>query len=132
MATAKAVRVLFDAQEYQRLEVLAKSQGASVAALVHKAVEQQYLQPSVEERRVAVRGLLSDRSDLTWEEAKKILETDVGRQLESADSQSTTPSKSVLEAGFGSVKPLHRPEDFRKMRHELENDMADEIAREDP
>ncbi len=119
MATARAVRVLFDAQEYQRLELLAKSQGASVAALVRKAVERQYLQPSVEQRKEAIRGLLSDRSDLTWEEAKQIIATDVGRRFEMADSASAAPSGSLLAAGFGSVKPLNRPEDFKRMRQEV-------------
>lgn len=85
MATAKAVRVLFDAQEYQRLELLAKSRGASVAALVRKAVEQQYLQPSVLQKQAALEHLLAQTLDFSsWEEVKKEIEQEKIRGLETA------------------------------------------------
>ena len=82
MALTKRVEVLFDPEHYRIIEQLARSQGKTVGALVRKAVEQVYLRPTMEERNAAVQGLLSEHSDLSWEEAKRILETDVGRQFE--------------------------------------------------
>ncbi len=83
MATARAVRVLFDAQEYQRLELLAKSQGASVATLVRKAVERQYLQPSVEQKQAALNHLVAQTLDFpSWEELKKEIEQEKIRGFE--------------------------------------------------
>lgn len=38
--------------------------------------------------------------------------------------------QSSLLAGFGSVRPRSRPEDFRKMRQEIEEEIADEVSRE--
>ncbi len=67
MALTKRVEVLFDPEHYRVIEQLARSQGKTVGALVRKA---------------AVQGLLSEHSDLSWEEAKRILETDVGRRFE--------------------------------------------------
>ena len=40
------------------------------------------------------------------------------------------PVKSTLLAGFGAVKPKHRPEDFTRMRKEIEEEMAEEVAKE--
>jgi AbrB family looped-hinge helix DNA binding protein len=40
------------------------------------------------------------------------------------------PIGSTLLAGFGSVKPLNRPEDFRKIRREIEEEIADEVMKE--
>ncbi|MDP3061833.1 MAG: AbrB/MazE/SpoVT family DNA-binding domain-containing protein [Chloroflexota bacterium] len=34
--------------------------------------------------------------------------------------------KSTLLAGYGAVKPMSRPEDFRKMRQEVEEEIAEE------
>ena len=82
MALTKRVEVLFDPEHYRIIEQLARSQGKTVGALVRKAVEQVYLTPTMEERKAAVQGLLSEHSDLSWEEAKRILETDVGRRFE--------------------------------------------------
>ncbi len=82
MALTKRVEVLFDPEHYRVIEQLARAQGKTVGALVRKAVEQFYLKPTLEERKAAVQGLLSETSDLSWEEAKRILETDVGRRFE--------------------------------------------------
>ncbi len=82
MALTKRVEVLFDPRRYSLLEQIARSHGETIGALVRRAVEQQYLGPTLEQRRAAVEGLLSQQSDLTWEEARSILETDVGRRLE--------------------------------------------------
>ncbi|MBI4312645.1 MAG: AbrB/MazE/SpoVT family DNA-binding domain-containing protein [Chloroflexi bacterium] len=40
------------------------------------------------------------------------------------------PIKSTLLAGFGSVRPLHSPEDFQAIRRIVEEEMAEEAARE--
>ena len=82
MALTKRVEVLFDPNQYRDLERISRSKGETVAALVRKAVEQQYLRPTLEQRQAAVRHLLSMESDITWEEAKEILEGDVGRRIE--------------------------------------------------
>ena len=84
MALTKRVEVLFDPEHYRMIEQLASSQGKSVGALVRKAVEQVYLMSTLEKRKAAVDGLLSEQSDLSWEEAKVILERDVGRRLEAS------------------------------------------------
>ena len=36
------------------------------------------------------------------------------------------PVKSRLLAGFGAIKPMRRPEDFQKMRQEVEEEIAEE------
>lgn len=82
MALTKRVEVLFDPGQYSLLEQVARSRGETIGALVRRAVEQHYLGPTLEQRRAAVEGLISQQSDLTWEEARSILETDVGRRLE--------------------------------------------------
>ena len=82
MALTKRVEVLFDPKHYRVIEELARSQGKTVGALVRKAVEQQYLWPTMERRRAAVQQLLSMESDISWEEAKQIIEIDPGRRLD--------------------------------------------------
>lgn len=82
MALTKRVEVLFEPEQFRTIEQLARSQGKTVGALVRKAVEQQVLQPNLERRRAAVRDLLSMESDLTWEEAKEIIDRDPGRRLD--------------------------------------------------
>ena len=82
MALTKRVEVLFDPQHYRVMEQLARSQGKTVGALVRKAVEQVYLGPTMEQRRAAVQDLLSLQSDITWEEAKEIIDRDPGRRLD--------------------------------------------------
>ena len=84
MALTKRVEVLFDPEDYRMIERLARSRGKSVGALVRKAVEQVYLMSTLERRKAAVEGILSEQSDLTWEEAKIILDTDVGRRFEAS------------------------------------------------
>ena len=81
MALSKRVEVLFDPQQYQAIERIAYLQGLTVGALLRKAVEERYLRAARERRKAAIKQLLSIQSDLTWKEAKRILETDVGRRL---------------------------------------------------
>ena len=82
MALTKRVEVLFDPREYQQLVEFARARRETVGALVRQAVEQLYLKPTLAERREAVEGILSEQSVLTWEEAKKLLEGEVGRRFE--------------------------------------------------
>lgn len=81
MALTKRVEVLFEPEEYRIIERLARSRGVPVAVLVRKAVEERYLQADLERRRAAVDALLSIDSDLTWDEAKKFLDENVGRKF---------------------------------------------------
>ena len=84
MPLTKRVEVLFEPEQYRVMEQVARSEGKSVGALVRKAVEQVYLTSTLEKRKAAVDGILSEQSDLTWEEAKIILDTDVGRRFEAS------------------------------------------------
>lgn len=84
MPLTKRVEILFEPEQYRVMEQVARSEGKSVGALVRKAVEQVYLTSTRERRKAAVDGLLSEQSDLTWEEAKIILDTDVGRRFETS------------------------------------------------
>lgn len=83
MPFTKRVEVLFDPENYRTLEQLARSQGKTVGALVRKAVEQQYVWPAMERRRAAVDELLKMEIDISWEEAKEVIEKDPGRRLDS-------------------------------------------------
>jgi hypothetical protein len=37
------------------------------------------------------------------------------------------PAPSQLLAGFGAVKPIHKPEDWRKVRAKMEEAIAEEV-----
>ena len=82
MALSRRVEVLFDPDQFRELQRISRAKGETVGALVRKAVEQQYLQPTLEERQIALQHLLSMRSDVSWEEARETLESDVGRRFE--------------------------------------------------
>ncbi len=41
-----------------------------------------------------------------------------------------TRAKSVVDATYGVVKPLSRPEDFRKLRQDFMDGMAEQALRE--
>ena len=85
MALTKRVEVLFDPKQYALLEQIARSRGETVGALVRKAVEQELLRPTLEERRAAVRGLLGEEVDFgPWEDVKKAIEREVVRDLEAS------------------------------------------------
>ena len=71
---SKRVEVLFDPQQYERLEREARRRGESVGSLVRGAVEREYLLPSREERQAALRELVSIKLDIgSWEEAKELI-----------------------------------------------------------
>ena len=71
---SKRVEVLFDPKQYAALEHVAQRDGKSVGALIREAVERKYLQPPREERRAALKELLSIKLDIgSWEEAKELI-----------------------------------------------------------
>jgi hypothetical protein len=41
------------------------------------------------------------------------------------------PAPSQLLAGFGAVTPKHKPDDWRKVRADVEEAVAEEVAAED-
>ena len=83
MPLTKRVEVLFDPQQYQVLEELARCRRETVGALVRKAVEQQYLRPTLEQKQAAIDRLLSLEIDVgTWEEAKAIIEQETVKRFE--------------------------------------------------
>lgn len=85
MALKRRVEVLFDAEQYAKLERVAQAQGQSVGALVRKAVEREYLRPVAEERRRAVEELLQMEIPLgTWEEVKADLLKAMGSFVEAS------------------------------------------------
>ncbi len=87
MALTKRVEVLFDPAEYQQLERLARTRGASVGALIRETVRRDCLVPDVERRRAAVERLLAMELDLPdWDQLKQELidsrVEDIERSLE--------------------------------------------------
>ena len=59
MAKDKRVEVLFESQQYKRLEEAAHREGKSVGALVREAVAKYVVAPTEEERQAAVDRILS-------------------------------------------------------------------------
>lgn len=85
MALRRRVEVLFDVEQYERLERAAQARGESVGSLVRKAVEREYLRPEARKRREAVAELLR----LTipggaWDEVKADLLRQRGSPFEAA------------------------------------------------
>lgn len=74
MALSKRVEVLFEEGEYEALRREAARRGVSVGELLREAVRRAYLRPSEEERRAAIRRILSREVDIgTWEEVKPLI-----------------------------------------------------------
>ncbi len=85
MALTKRVEVLFDPQQYGLIEQIARSRGETLGALVRQAVEQQYLRPTLEQRKAAVRNILGQEVDFgPWDEVKKDIEREVARHFEAS------------------------------------------------
>lgn len=78
----KRVEVLFDPQEYRRLEERARVEGRSVGSLIREAVEKYCIEPTLEERRKAAQWIVSQEMDVgTWEEMKEGISRSVDEQL---------------------------------------------------
>ena len=72
MALTRRVELLFDPDQYSRLEEIARGRGMSVAAVIRSAVDREHLQPALAEKRVAVGELLRVEAPVgTWEEVKE-------------------------------------------------------------
>jgi hypothetical protein len=72
----KRVEVLFDEDEYRRLEELARAKGRSIGALIRAAVARDYLAPDEERRHEAFKWLTSQTFDFLggdWDDVKKDL-----------------------------------------------------------
>jgi predicted transcriptional regulator len=71
----KRVEVLFDEDEYRRLEELARAKGRSIGALIRAAVARDYLAPDEERRHEAFKWLTSQTFDFLgdWEDVKREL-----------------------------------------------------------
>jgi antitoxin PrlF len=57
---------------------------------------------------------------------------DVVRFEIEGDEVKLKPAPSQLLAGFGAAKPTQKPEDWRKIREDMEAAMAEEVVAEDP
>lgn len=85
MALTKRVEVLFAPQQYALMEQIARARGETIGALVRKAVEQQYLGPTLEQRRAALDGLISQQVDFgSWEEIKAQMEKELAKEIETS------------------------------------------------
>ena len=83
MALTRRVELLFDPDQYSRLEEIARSRGVSVAAVIRSAVDREDLPPALAEKRVAVEELLRVEAPVgTWEEGKEDMLEHAGRQFE--------------------------------------------------
>ena len=58
-----------------------------------------------------------------------IVPTHHGKEL--AVVKPLKPRASALRQGFGAVTPVHRPEDWKAVRTEVEQLVAEEVAAED-
>jgi hypothetical protein len=83
LALTRRVELLFDPDQYSRLEEIARSRGVSVAAVIRSAVDREDLRPALAEKRVAVEELLRVEAPVgTWEEVKEDILEHAGRQFE--------------------------------------------------
>ena len=82
MALTKRVEILFDPEEYRLVSEVARARGQTIGALIRRAVAQLCLNPTPEERKAAVQGILGERSEVTWGDARELLEREVGRRIE--------------------------------------------------
>ena len=89
---SKRVEVLFDPKQYAELERVAQRDGRSVGALIREAVEREYLHASREERKAALKDLLSIRLDIgSWEEAKELILMSYLDRFRGGEGVSETP-----------------------------------------
>ncbi|MHC4470537.1 MAG: ribbon-helix-helix protein, CopG family [Planctomycetota bacterium] len=75
MARAKQVQILFEREEYERLEEVARARAVSLAELIRTAVREKYLDPGLT-RDAALDGLLAMRLPLEgledWSRVKRM------------------------------------------------------------
>ena len=81
----KRVEILFDPAEMEALRRQAKKARKSVGALIREAVKEKYLTPTRNERKEALRRLLSPERAISfpsWRKVKKELEDSMRRRIE--------------------------------------------------
>lgn len=85
MALRRRVEVLFDAQQFKRLEEIARQRGESVGAVIRHAVAREYLEPTLADKRKAIQELLQMEVEVgTWEEVKEALQREVIGRFEAS------------------------------------------------
>lgn len=83
MSLTKRVEVLFEPDEHQRLERLARDRRESVGAVIREAVRRECLVPDLERRQAAVERLLSYQFDLPdWEVLKEEMSRSIAEHIE--------------------------------------------------
>ncbi len=83
MALTKRVELLLEPRQYALLEEVARVRKESVGALIRRALEREYLEPTREEKRAAVEWLISQEMDVgSWEEIKEEIAREVVREVE--------------------------------------------------
>jgi AbrB family looped-hinge helix DNA binding protein len=85
--------------------------------------------------RMTNRSTLTKKSQVTLpKQVREVLEVGPGDQIAfevKGGEVKVHALRSVLDANYGSVKPRKRPEDFRKIREEMERVMGREVAEKD-
>lgn len=82
MALTKRVELLLDPKQYAQLEKIARARKESVGALIRQALEREYLQPTLEERREAAAWLLSQETNFgDWEQVKQAIIDEKTREI---------------------------------------------------
>ncbi|MBI2910047.1 MAG: ribbon-helix-helix protein, CopG family [Chloroflexi bacterium] len=85
MALTKRVELLLDPDEYAELAEIARRRKESIGALIRRALEREYLQPTREQKRAALRQLLSQDIDFgSWERAKKDISREIVKEIEAS------------------------------------------------
>lgn len=81
----KRVELLLDPDQYAQLDQIAKNRKESLSALIRQALEKEYLQPTLEQRRAAVERLLSQETEFgAWAQVKKDIFKEVLREIEAS------------------------------------------------
>lgn len=81
--TKKRVEVLFDPEQYARLERIAKERRESVGALIREAVQREYLGPTKEEKLAAVARIAAMNIEVgDWEEIEEEISREILSHLE--------------------------------------------------
>lgn len=85
MALTRRVELLLEPEQYTRLEEIARFRKQSVGALIRRAVEREYLQPTQEQKRAALERLLQQRITFgSWKRVKEDIVGEVVRELEAS------------------------------------------------
>jgi hypothetical protein len=94
VAKDKRVEVLFELQQYKRLEDAAHRAGKSVGAMVREAVEQYVVRPSEEERQRAWERMLSGVYDIGPVGSPEQLKEEIARGMYERTVKSMGPEWS--------------------------------------